>query len=64
MPDDGNQSPEDVIREALDRVTAALLTLAMETLRAHASSISGEVPPDTQERVRNVYSKVLSRLYE
>ena len=52
------QEPEDVIREALDRVTAAVLTLAMETLRAHSGNTAGGVPDATYTSVRDLYRKI------
>jgi hypothetical protein len=45
------QKPEAVVSEALDRVTAALLSLAAETVSSASGHSSGEVTDTVRSRV-------------
>jgi hypothetical protein len=54
------QKPEQIVNDALDRVTAALLTLAMETLRSHSTDINGDVSEVVRGNVLKAFSKTLT----
>lgn len=58
MSDDRNRLPEDVIREALDRATAAVLTLAMETVSVGTGHSAGNVSDATMSRVMSLFKKL------
>jgi hypothetical protein len=60
--DASTMSAADEISGAVDRLTAAVLTLAMETAMARAQYEPGEVPEPVQTRVMNAYKATYQHL--
>jgi hypothetical protein len=55
---------EETVRDAIDRLTAAVLTLAMETLRAQSGHTSGEVSDTVRAKVFDAYNSTLGDLWK
>ena len=54
---------DELLIEALDRNTAALLTIAMEIVAAGSGRhASGLLPPDQAKNVRNYFAETLDHL--
>jgi hypothetical protein len=60
MAENKPQEPEDVIRDALERVTAALLTVAVATLKAPKQK-SGS-PADATNAVKDDFDHILNQV--
>jgi hypothetical protein len=64
MKSERDQLPEDVISQAVDRLTAAILTFTMENLHAKSGYISGDVPDVVRAKVLDAYESTLRSLWK